>query len=77
MSHGANRDTGQTANTGEVAPKEINATFCTDSLFTTALEAEAGVKATGAEAGITRAAVVAVEKIPAEEGTTGQKSVFC
>ena len=44
VSHGANRDTGQTANTGqgEVAPKEINATFCTDSLFTTALEVGGG-----------------------------------
>ena len=78
VSHGANRDTGQTANTGqgEVAPKEMNANFCTDSLLTTVLEAEAEVKATGAEAGVTRAAVAAVEKIPAEEGRTGKQSVF-
>ena len=63
-------DTGQTANTGqgEVAPKELNANFGTDSLLTTVLEAEAEAKATGAEAGVTRTAVATVEKIPAEEG---------
>ena len=78
VSQGANRDTGQTANTGqgEVAPKEMNANFCTDSLFTTVLEAEAGVKATGAEAVVTPAAVVAVAKIPAEEETTGKNQFF-
>ena len=73
VSHGANRDTGQTANTGqgEVAPKEMNANFCTDSLLTTVLEAEA--KATEAEAGVTRTAGAAVEKITAEEGRTGKQ----
>ena len=50
----------------------MNANFCTDSLLTTVLEAEAEVKATGAEAGVTQAAVGAVEKIPAEEGKKGK-----
>ena len=52
--------------------KEINANFCTGSLLTTVLEAEAAEKATVAEAGVTRAAVAAVAKIPAEEGRTGK-----
>ena len=46
------------------------------SLFTTVLEAEAGVKATVAEAVVTPAVVVAVAKIPAEEGTTGKNQFF-
>ena len=50
--------------------------FCVTVPLTTVLEAEAGVKATGADAGVTRAAVAAVEKIPAEEGTTGKNLYF-
>ena len=71
MIHGANTDTGQTANTGqgEVAQKDMNANSFINNESTTVLLAEAELKATEAEVGVTpvQAAVGEVERKAAKE----------